>query len=485
VIFGPKDDIFAVTGKYVYRFSTAGKGEYRESAGLATVEVAPAAEGFAQICTAPADVGRYALVGHDEGGSSTLGNWCAVIGGVMLAARGKTVFAYTRQDGRQELIQREKFPCEQPVREVARNRGGDVAAVQLVDGRVMKLRMDRGEDDESSPSFTWSAWEGLEGDHLRPYSQMAVADAALIGLTSNHRLFVNGGQVMVNATSFSCSADYILVTTLDHRLHWLPVGAMERRVKDKWPGAGSRAVERGSRLVAAVADSSLVILQMPRGNLEGIHPRGLVLAAAGAHIDGGRYEAAMEELRRHRVNLNVLVDHDPESFLTNAQSFVDAVGDSFRICLLLADLREEDCCLTLYGDAYPDRLRAYAWPASGKVSTVTDALRTCLEKEESRFANAIVSCMVRNGQQGVEGALLKIGRWRESHGDVRLAEEALNHLLLLEDVDTLYNAALGLYDLQLCVVVAEKSQKVNAAGSSPFVLLLLSFFRTPRSTWPT
>ena len=46
-----------------------------------------------------------------------------------------------------------------------------------------------------------------------------------------------------------------------------------------------RTVERGSRLICAVAMDTKVILQMPRGNLEVIHPRSLVLAAAHNFLD--------------------------------------------------------------------------------------------------------------------------------------------------------------------------------------------------------
>ena len=40
------------------------------------------------------------------------------------------------------------------------------------------------------------------------------------------------------------------------------------------------------------------------------------------------------------------------------------------------------------------------------------------------------------------------------------AEEALQYLLFLVDVNLLYNVALGMYDLPLTLMVAERSQKV-------------------------
>ena len=46
-----------------------------------------------------------------------------------------------------------------------------------------------------------------------------------------------------------------------------------------------RRVERGSQIVVSVADDTKLILQMPRGNLETIHPRALVLTAVRKHLD--------------------------------------------------------------------------------------------------------------------------------------------------------------------------------------------------------
>lgn len=46
-----------------------------------------------------------------------------------------------------------------------------------------------------------------------------------------------------------------------------------------------RRVERGSRIVTSVPDDTKLVLQMPRGNLETVHPRALVLSAVRRHLD--------------------------------------------------------------------------------------------------------------------------------------------------------------------------------------------------------
>lgn len=46
-----------------------------------------------------------------------------------------------------------------------------------------------------------------------------------------------------------------------------------------------RKVERGSRIVVAVPSSMSLVLQMPRGNLETINPRPLVMEVVKHDLD--------------------------------------------------------------------------------------------------------------------------------------------------------------------------------------------------------
>ncbi|GFR43050.1 hypothetical protein Agub_g4056, partial [Astrephomene gubernaculifera] len=69
-----------------------------------------------------------------------------------------------------------------------------------------------------------------------------------------------------------------------------------------------------------------VVLQMPRGNLEGVAPRALVLAALLAALRGRQYGEAWRLAAIHRVDLNLLVDYRWPAFLSHAAEFVCAVA---------------------------------------------------------------------------------------------------------------------------------------------------------------
>lgn len=72
-------------------------------------------------------------------------------------------------------------------------------------------------------------------------------------------------------------------------------------------------MESGAQLIAC--EGTKVWLQMPRGNLEVISPRDLVLAELKTHLDAKNWETAYLEMRRHRVATDLLYDHNPKVYL--------------------------------------------------------------------------------------------------------------------------------------------------------------------------
>lgn len=70
--------------------------------------------------------------------------------------------------------------------------------------------------------------------------------------------------------------------------HYTHMHAAMRGHGTRAPGGNilrARALEQGSRIVAAPPDDISVILELPRGNLETIYPRSLVLPAVAAAVE--------------------------------------------------------------------------------------------------------------------------------------------------------------------------------------------------------
>lgn len=70
--------------------------------------------------------------------------------------------------------------------------------------------------------------------------------------------------------------------TAAHEAHFVPVRALVSILSPSHSGdrkveSEVRRVERGSRIVTPVPSNMALVLQMPRGNLETVNPRPLVL----------------------------------------------------------------------------------------------------------------------------------------------------------------------------------------------------------------
>ena len=121
-------------------------------------------------------------------------------------------------------------------------------------------------------------------------------DKLFLGLGKPRKLYVsrvNSDPIILapNVTSFTVTSGFIIYTTTSHDAVFAPLsvvadssvtaGAVEEVAKD-WP---QRKVERGSRIVTAVPSAMSLVLQMPRGNLETINPRPLVMEVVKQDLD--------------------------------------------------------------------------------------------------------------------------------------------------------------------------------------------------------
>jgi len=85
--------------------------------------------------------------------------------------------------------------------------------------------------------------------------------------------------------------------------------------------------------------SSSLVLQTPRGNLETIYPRAMVLAAIRQNIVAKEYKSAFLSCRSQKVDMNILHDYAPEQFMANIAFFIDQVKKPEHIDLFLSNLR--------------------------------------------------------------------------------------------------------------------------------------------------
>uniref|UniRef100_A0A8C9U140 Elongator complex protein 1 n=1 Tax=Scleropages formosus TaxID=113540 RepID=A0A8C9U140_SCLFO len=343
-------------------------------------------------------------------------------------------------------------------------------ALQLEDGHIWKFLWD-------SPEPSMTEWRVGPDPVVRfpvPCVQTALATISgeehLLGLTDRSCLFVGDTEVASNVSSFVVCDTFLLLTTHAHTCRCLDLSSLSVKGLQTTLGSDAepndetlRRVERGSRVVTVVPQDGRLILQMPRGNLETIHHRALVLSQVRKWLDSLKFKDAFECMRKLRINLNLIYDHNPKVFLENVDTFLKQIASVNHINLFLTELKEEDTTKTMY----PCQSTTLGTPSAGgsqsKVDTVCDALRVAMETSDpKRYCLSILTSHVKKSKPELEVALQKVHELRvnpPTEKSTVSAEEALKYLLFLVNVNELYEHSLGTYDFDLVLMVAEKSQK--------------------------
>lgn len=215
---------------------------------------------------------------------------------------------------------------------------------------------------------------------------------------------------------------------------------------------------------------------MPRGNLECIEPRALSLHILKSYLDNCSYRTAFDIMKKQRINLNLMYDHDPKLFTDNAEKFVEEIANPSCLSLFLSELQNEDVTSTMYANCYPNRsVRSVATSGSNeikvnKVNEICKLLRDIMEQrhDAANLIQPILVSLVKNHEKrGLEKALGKVKQVKILEDSQKSAqspspasaEDALKYLLHFVNIDILYDTALGMYDFELTMFVASKSSK--------------------------
>ncbi|KAL7752203.1 putative elongator complex protein 1 [Sorochytrium milnesiophthora] len=286
---------------------------------------------------------------------------------------------------------------------------------------------------------------------------------ALLALNSRSRLYLNGSLLSSECTSFNIHSHFLILTTFTHTARFLPLALPSSAFRlidnvDSKADESLRRVERGSKVVVSTPFESMLVLQMPRGNLETVYPRALVLDTVRSLLQQLDYRTSFLLCRKHRIDLNILVDDDTDRFMSNVPLFIKQVPEVDYLNLFLSSLRNEDVTHTMY----PGIAHTVAAPRPGmlqdKVNRICDAVRGELQSLDIKtYVNTIITTYVRKTPPELEDALRNIKDLKRISPD--LADAAVKYTVFLVKVDALYDVALGMYDFGLVLMVAQHSHK--------------------------
>ena len=215
-----------------------------------------------------------------------------------------------------------------------------------------------------------------------------------------------------------------------------------------------RPVERGSLIVTAIPSSSSIVLQMPRGNLETICPRPLVLLQIRTALSNKEYRTALLICRQHRVDLNILHEYDPVAFCQDISLFISQVKQPDLIDVFITSVRNP----TQTHDPLSSTTAARYSLEINKVNDICNLL-IChfAETEERSFLQCSLTASLSKHPRDYISALSLI-KPLLINADIRL-EHAVKHVCFLSDVNDLYDEAMGMYDLPMALLFARHSQK--------------------------
>ncbi|KPM45720.1 Elongator complex protein 1 [Neonectria ditissima] len=308
-----------------------------------------------------------------------------------------------------------------------------------------------------------------------PWFEISMVDDEIVafGLSRNGHLYANSHLLAKNCTSFIVTPSHLIFTTNNHLVKFVHLSVnvdeeLEVPADDPEKDERCRSVERGSRLVTAIPTNMSLVFQMPRGNLETIFPRAMVVAGIRDLIDEKNYARAFSYCRTQRVDMNILYDHQPDQFLANVGMFLDQIPEVTYVDLFLSSLRPEDVTQTMYQDTKRSKVQApdilptsESTPAprssAAKVNAICDALLRGLQNRKDTHLQNIITAHVCKSPPALDDGLTLVADLMQE--DEKLAEKAVEHICFLVDVNRLYEHALGLYNLDLALLVAQQSQR--------------------------
>ncbi|EMC97050.1 hypothetical protein BAUCODRAFT_46874, partial [Baudoinia panamericana UAMH 10762] len=306
-------------------------------------------------------------------------------------------------------------------------------------------------------------------DRLLTGERVMLSENGLLSISGSNNLRIPG------CTSYLVTDTHLIFTTSNHLVKFVHVrrdGSLEVPPDEPEKDERCRSIERGAKIVTVMPSTSSLVLQMPRGNLETVYPRALILSAVRACIKNRDYKKAFMTCRTHRVDMNILHDHAPAQFMAHVPLFLKQIRKPEYIDLFLSSLSAEDVAETIYketlksepeqtvlnGDA-ANSMEMHAFlRAHSKVNNICEAFLHEFRKQTSPSLQNIVTAYVCKSPPDLEAGLALVSDLR-TQGTQEEVEAAVEHICFLADVNQLYDTALGLYDLDVALLVAQQSQK--------------------------
>lgn len=285
-------------------------------------------------------------------------------------------------------------------------------------------------------------------------------NSRIFSLTSTNIFYIDDKQIATNVTSFFVHDNYLLITMSNNRLYCIRLinTQIEKlssiSLNDEF---FSRPIEQGGIIICGVPNTSIVILQIPRGNLEVISCRLIAIDILEKLLEEKRWKEALHFIRTDRLNFNLLVDLNAERFLNSIDIFVDACETAAVLNAFCQEIDDANVLNTIYQKCWLKQ----SPELPNKREVICKAILSYLEQTD--YANYITTIMVINVYHfTTENALVYVQdlleRSKIEQSMLQTAAKAVKTLNTHTKGEDLYMKALSLYDTDLAKFVAGYSQ---------------------------
>ncbi|KAG0142181.1 hypothetical protein CROQUDRAFT_82453 [Cronartium quercuum f. sp. fusiforme G11] len=294
-----------------------------------------------------------------------------------------------------------------------------------------------------------------------------------IGLSDTAKLYFSYKLIANDCSSFTIDSDYLIYSNFLHRVKFLDSKELYTSYLNPNDNQQieiesieiSRAVERGSRIITSIPSNMKLILQMPRGNLETIYPRPMVLRKlCNELLFKDRYFEAFLECRKHKIDFNLIVDFDLIRFMEEGlKKFVEQVNDIDHLNLFLSNLKDINVTEQLYPitNRWKNSTASSSNPnrSTNKVNSICALIVETINQKPNKldYVNTILTAFVCKRPPDYRSALNFLSEILLQN--VEKVDDAIKYIIFLSDANELYNVALSMYDLPLVVLIAQYSQK--------------------------
>ncbi|GLV37639.1 Elongator complex protein 1 [Carabus blaptoides fortunei] len=277
--------------------------------------------------------------------------------------------------------------------------------------------------------------------------------------------YYNDEKVLNNVTSFIFCKNYLLLTTTENQLLCIRLSSKalaQLELRDT-THFYKRSIPTGALLVNDIPNTSKVVLQVPRGELEIINPRPIALDQIDKLLSQKRHLEAYKIMRADRIDSNVLYDLDPARFMNDIEEFIKNINNCEYIDVIITQMLDCNVAEDLYKNCFEEK---QAVQKSGtKLHEILNAfIETMKTIDVNYFLQSIITAyLCKGGDTNLELALKELvqAKQRQESG-IKLrvpVDSTLEHMILMSSVETIYTIALGMDKLDLIMWISSKSQQ--------------------------